>query len=146
MQVVPQGHWEGATPYVPQAGAPRGHWYGAPPPDVWQSTGSVGLPMHNSQRSHGFRHWVTCVQGGHLLGSAKSAALHDGINRTGVLTPGTVQQPKQSQPLAAILTQRSRHACDCDTSSEQESWCVLTYVESYGQLGYVLAGSHFSFH
>jgi hypothetical protein len=43
-------------------------------------------------------HWVTCVQAGHFVGSLKSFAVHVDTNRIGVDAPGTVQQPKQSQP------------------------------------------------
>lgn len=35
----------------------------------------VGLPTQISQRPHGVMHWVTCVHGGHLVVSAKSAAV-----------------------------------------------------------------------
>ena len=50
-----------------------------------QSAGMVGLPTQTSQRPHGTMHWVTCVHGGHLAGLPKSAAVHVGTSRIGVV-------------------------------------------------------------
>ena len=90
---------------------------------VTQSAGSVGLPMQISQCSHGFEHWVTCVQAGHFVGSPKSFAVQVAARRMGVGAPGTTQQPKQSQPFGTSLRQALMHAIDCDAEVEHSVAC-----------------------
>jgi len=68
-------------------------------------------------------HCVTCVQGGHLVGSPKSLAVQVGASRIGVAAPGTAQQPKQSHPFGTSLRHESMHFCDCDADSEHSSTC-----------------------
>ena len=75
-------------------------------------------------------HWVTCVQRGHLAGSLKSAAVQVGTSRIGVVAPGTVQQPKQSQPFGTSLRQLSMHVCDCDDATEHSVACDVAYAWS----------------
>src|ERR1043165_5649413 len=89
-------------------------------------------------------HCVTCVQGGHLVGSLKSAAVQVVASRIGCGAPGTVQQPKQSQPLGTSFWHLSMQVCDCDDEVEHSVVCVCAYCWSYGQLASVLRGSHLS--
>ena len=86
--------------------------------------------MHTSHRSHGFRHWVTWVQGGHFCGFPKPAAVHEFPIRTGPGSPGTAQQPKQSQPLGTSLLQRSTQICVCEDDREHHSGCAAAYTAS----------------
>ena len=98
---------------------------GVPPSVVVvpQSAGTVGLPMQISQRSQVLAHWVTCVQGEHLAGLLKSAAVQVGSRRIGVAAPGTTQQPKQSHPFGVRFRQKSTHCCDCDADTEHSDAC-----------------------
>ena len=68
-------------------------------------------------------HCVTCVQGGHLVGSPKSFAVQVFASRIGVGAPGTAQQPKQSQPFGTSFWQASMHFCDCDADTEHSIVC-----------------------
>ena len=88
--------------------------------------------MQISQRSHGFEHWVTCVQVGHLAGLPKSAAVQVAASRIGVGAPGTTQQPKQSQPFGTSLRQKLMQAVDCDADVEHSVACDVAYCWSYG--------------
>src|SRR5262250_415993 len=92
-----------------------------------QSSGTVGLPTQISQRSHGFIHCVTWVQGEHFVGSPKSFEVHVGSRWIGVGAPGTAQQPKQSQPFGTYLRQKSMHFCDCDALVEHSIACDVAY-------------------
>ena len=86
----------------------------------------VGLPTQISQRSQGFAHWVTWVQAGHLAGLPKSAAVQPAAMRIGVATPGTAQQPKQSQPFGTSGRHLFTQSCDCDAETEHSVACLLT--------------------
>ena len=88
-----------------------------------QSAGTVVLPTQSSHRSHVFAHCVTCVQGGHFVGSPKSLAVHVGASRTGLGAPGIAQQPKQSHPFGTYLRQLSMHFCDCEALTEHSAAC-----------------------
>ena len=129
MQPVPSGHSAGSIPYWPHAIRPPGQVYGVPPSGV-HSGGSVGLPTQISQVPQGTMHWVTCVQVGHLAGLLKSAAVQVGTSRIGVVAPGTLQQPKQSQPFGTSLRQLSMHFCDCDDDNEHSLACCVAYAWS----------------
>ena len=116
----------------PQGGKSLSHIGGGtplsvPPSGGAQSAGIVGLPMQISQRSHGFEHWVTCVQVGHLAGLPKSAAVQVDASLIGVGAPGTRQQPKQSQPFGTNLRQKLMHDCDCDADVEHSIVCDVAY-------------------
>ena len=83
--------------------------------------------MQISQCSHGFEHWVTCVQVGHLAGLPKSAAVQVAASRIGVGAPGIRQQPKQSQPFGTSLRHLSMQVCDCDADTEHSFACCVAY-------------------
>ena len=97
----------------PQGGKSLSHCGGGVPPSVpasggAQSAGIVGLPMQISQRSHGFEHWVTCVQAGHLAGLPKSAAVQVAASLIGVGAPGT------SAAAEAVAAVRNELAAEVD--------------------------------
>ena len=100
--------------------------------------------MQISQRSHGFEHWVTCVQAGHLAGLPKSAAVQVAARRIGVGAPGTTQQPKQSQPFGTNLRQKLMQAADWEFDVEHWLACDVAYCWSYGHFVLTLCGSHWS--
>src|SRR5258705_6042772 len=88
----------------------------APPVPGRQSAGSSVLPRQSSQWSQGLLHDPVGVQVGHLVGSFTSASVHVGMSKMLFVPPpgtGTVQQPKQSQPLGVILVQKSMHCWLC---------------------------------
>src|SRR5262249_16297094 len=91
-------------------------------------------------------HCVTCVQGGHFVGSPKSLAVQVAASRIGVDAPGTTQQPKQSQPFGTSFCHLSMQAGDCDDATEHSIVCDVAYCMSYGQLASMLFGSHLSCH
>ena len=125
---MPEGHWDGLVTVPPLSGVvvlPSGN---VVPPSgggtvMKQSAGGVGLPMHTSQRSHGFQQPCTGVQVRHFVGSVMCAKSHVPSPRVplGLYEPsqtylpassGKVQQPKQSQPLGVSGRQKPRHWAD----------------------------------
>jgi len=86
---------------------------GVPPSVLAQLGSNVVFPMHSWHFPQVFMQLVCCVQTGHRLGSLKLAAVHVGSRRMGWLTPGTVQQPKQSHPFGVRDWQLCTHFTDC---------------------------------
>ena len=78
--------------------------------------------MQISQVSQGLAHWVTCVQGGHLAGLSKSAAVQLAARRM-VGPPGMAQQPKQSQPFGTSGWQRFTQLSDWEADVEHSVVC-----------------------
>src|SRR5215471_323879 len=89
-------------------------------------------------------HCVTCVQGGHLVGSLKAACVQVAARRIGCGAPGTLQQPKQSQPFGTSFWHLLMQVCDCDAEVEHSIVCCCAYCMSYGQFASLLSGSHLS--
>ena len=86
--------------------------------------------MQISQWPHGFEHWVTCVQAGHLVGSLKFAAVQVAARRIGVGAPGTTQQPKQSQPFGTSFWQWLMQFWVCYMETEHSLVCCWAYCGS----------------